>query len=325
MGRYDSTPNDPSNRKIIIYVCLTLLLLGLLSYFFFETILQDDEMEKEQLARPLIIPDKAVSGEVVSTDGEGKIPRSESPNPNDMPLQMPDDIIDDPRDKPYLDGLDDSDQDDDFTQNQNSGTVAFIKKQYPSPKSRDDAVRKEVKEISPKLMQWMKSDNLINKFMVIANDFSQGIRSYDHLSFLGRNKPFSAVMDSKGYYLDPKSYQRFDSLVEAFSALNVREAMQVYQQFKPLLQDAYDEFGYPKGYEIEDVLNKAIAKILDTPIILDRIPLVRRTTIYYKYADANIEKLDPVQKQFIRMGPENTKKVQIKLRQFASAIADIAE
>jgi hypothetical protein len=49
--------------------------------------------------------------------------------------------------------------------------------------------------------------------------------------------------------------------------------------------------------------------ILATPEIDDPIPLQHKS-VMYTYADPELEKLPSVQKQLLRMGPENTRRIK---------------
>jgi len=87
----------------------------------------------------------------------------------------------------------------------------------------------------------------------------------------------------------------------------------VYQRFRPLLLQVFAEFSYPDGYNLDDIFIKAAAEILTAPIIEQPIALVKYS-LRYRYADPELEALGPVQKQMLRMGAENTRLIQNKMR-----------
>jgi len=45
-----------------------------------------------------------------------------------------------------------------------------------------------------------------------------------------------------------------------------------------------------------------------------------RLSVAYGFADARLQRLEPAQKQLLRMGPENVKRVQAKLRELVAAL-----
>ena len=69
-------------------------------------------------------------------------------------------------------------------------------------------------------------------------------------------------------------------------------------------------------YTFEDVLTQAITQLLSVPVTDGPVAL-RPVGIGYGYADARLEGLTAAQKQLLRMGPENVRKVQSKLREIA--------
>jgi len=52
---------------------------------------------------------------------------------------------------------------------------------------------------------------------------------------------------------------------------------------------------------------------------------LERNSIHYKFADQQLEALNPVHKQMLRMGPDNTRIIQNKLRLFVAGLANLKE
>lgn len=184
----------------------------------------------------------------------------------------------------------------------------------------DDVFRKHVVKLSPGLAQWLSSDQLIRRYMVIANDFAQGFRVAKHMSLFRFEQPFSVLENGNALYFAPKCFHRYDALAQAIQAINAKEAVEVYLTFRPLMLQVFEEFKYPKGITLENMINKAAGEILATPFIEGQIELVR-PSLFYKYADPKLEALSPVQKQMIRMGPDNMRIIQNKCREFLVALA----
>jgi hypothetical protein len=63
---------------------------------------------------------------------------------------------------------------------------------------------------------------------------------------------------------------------------------------------------------------------LAAPVIEGRIALVR-PTVNYKFADQKLEALSPVRKQMIRMGPENTRIIQNKVRMLVEELVNLKD
>jgi hypothetical protein len=54
--------------------------------------------------------------------------------------------------------------------------------------------------------------------------------------------------------------------------------------------------------------------LLDTPVPSDPIAVVPGKGATYAYKDPALEALAPIQKQLLRMGPDNVRRVQARLR-----------
>ena len=193
------------------------------------------------------------------------------------------------------------------------------------PLDKSDAIfRTDLTSLSLGLSTWLGTDNLIRKLLVITNDFSQGLRLYKHFRFFKLEKPFIAKESPRGLYMSRESYQRYDQLTAAINAMDIKQSLALYQKYTPLFQQVFATFGYPETYQLDDIFKKAAAQILAAPVIKGQIRLVR-PTVRYKFHDPKLEALDPVQKQMLRMGPENTQTIQNKLRLFVQAMSNIEQ
>ena len=188
----------------------------------------------------------------------------------------------------------------------------------------DALLREEMTGISPMLSGWLNTDQLVRKYVVIANDFSQGLRLEKNLRFLELDQPFAVDQDNENLFIATKSYQRYDRLAAAINALDVQATLAVYKKFRPLLVQVFREFSYPDEYSLEDIFTKAAAVILAAPARDGQIALERQSA-RYKFADQQLEALNPVHKQMLRMGPDNTRIIQNKLRLFVAGLASLKE
>lgn len=194
----------------------------------------------------------------------------------------------------------------------------------PDLEHSDALLREEMAGISPALAEWLNADQLIRKYVVIANDFSQGLRLEKHLRFLKMEQPFAVDQDNESRFIATKSYRRYDRLAAAINGMDVQATLAVYKKFRPLLSQVFNEFSYPVEYSLEDILTKAAAVILAAPVMDGKIALVRHA-IHYKFADPQLEASNPIHKQMLRMGPENTRIIQHKLRLLVEGLVNQKE
>ena len=199
--------------------------------------------------------------------------------------------------------------------------TAFI---LPDLDHSDALFREEMTGISPALAGRLNSDQLVWKYVVIVNDFSQGLRLEKHLRFLQPDQPFAVEQQDGSLFISTKSYQRYDWLAAAINELDVQATLAVYKKFRPLLLQVFREFSYPDEYSLEDIFTKAASVILAAPVVDGRLAVLRHS-INYKFADRQLEAANPVHKQMLRMGPENTRIIKNKLRILVEGLVNTKE
>lgn len=191
----------------------------------------------------------------------------------------------------------------------------------PPLSDSDTVFRQDLLNLSSGFSPWLNSKNILKQWLLVANDFSQNLRPHKHFSQFKVSQPFLVASDNAGMYITEQSYQRYNKLASAVHAVNIESALDLYNKYRPLLQQVFAEFAYPEEYQVEDIIKKATSSILQAPILVDKVRVVK-PSVYYKFAEKKLEMLSPVQKQMIRMGPENTRIIQAKLRQFIEALAN---
>ena len=130
--------------------------------------------------------------------------------------------------------------------------------------------------------------------------------------YCARTSPGGAVT------IDRASYRRYDRYAQAVAAIDANGAARVYQTLKPRIDEADRNFGGAGNFDTE--LERAISELLKVPVIDGDVALQPSGTgIGYVFADAKLEGLSAAQKQLLRMGPENVRTIQAKLREIANA------
>ena len=94
--------------------------------------------------------------------------------------------------------------------------------------------------------------------------------------------------------------------------------MILYRTLQPVFQQAYAEIG-SRNVNFDDTLRSAINAVLRSSNVEGPYQLVK-PSVMFLYADASIENMEEMQKQLIRIGPENTEKLKAKLRQFSEQL-----
>jgi len=184
----------------------------------------------------------------------------------------------------------------------------------------DGIVRDLAQEISshPEFAAWLGSKNLISKFTAAVDNIAQGSIPRAQIDFFKPKGRFRTFMRGGRYYASPASYARYNLVANVFNSLDVADCVKLYRQLKPAIQEAFRELGYPEE-NFQNTLILAIYELLKVPVVEKDIPLESRV-ISYAIADSRLERLSESQKSLLRMGPENVRKIQAKLREFGLAL-----
>lgn len=184
----------------------------------------------------------------------------------------------------------------------------------------DVAVRQLVATLSqnPKLVAWLAHEDLVRRFVASVYNIAHGKSPRSHLAFLRPQAPFRVEKEGGRLVTDPRSYRRYDLAAEVFSSIDTQSAVQVLRELKPLTDEAFSEIARP-GETFQQTLYDAIAQLLRTPEVPPNAPLEEKV-VTYRYVDPELEALSDAQRQLLRMGPDNVRKVKDKLRELALAL-----
>lgn len=115
-----------------------------------------------------------------------------------------------------------------------------------------------------------------------------------------------------------ENYDRYAPFVQLVEQTDPVRLAAAYQKYYPLLQQSYEELGYP-GRQFHNRALEVIDHLLQTPVVEGPIRL-EQPHVLYQFADPELEALSSGQKALIRIGPENARIVREKLIQFRAAI-----
>ena len=186
----------------------------------------------------------------------------------------------------------------------------------------DEFIRGIIDNISsdPRISEWIKIDHLIKKFVAAVDNIANGLSPRKQVVFFEPKGEFLVKKKEEKYIIDEDSYKRYDPVANAFSSLDTKETVNLYQRFEPLIQEAYKELGYPDK-DFNETLNRAIKELLAVPVVEDDILLISKLKSF-ELADSELEEMSQAQKHLFRMGPENIKKIQHKLRELQKELND---
>jgi hypothetical protein len=119
--------------------------------------------------------------------------------------------------------------------------------------------------------------------------------------------------------LSARNATRYDAAVALFQKADMKQLAELYRHYYPLLQQSYEELGYPDRY-FNDRVIAAIDDMLRAPEI-DKPLVLAQPKVLYQYEDAALEQLSSGQKLLMRMGLAHERNVKARLRELRALLA----
>ncbi len=190
----------------------------------------------------------------------------------------------------------------------------------PALDASDTFLREAVARLSamPQLAAWLVDADLARRFVAAVVAVAEGRSPSSHVGFLAPAEPFRVRSSGGRTYVDGASFRRYDLATDVFVSIDERGAAELYRRIRPLLTAAYREVGDPRS-GFEPTLGRAIGNLLSVPTPIAPVE-VHAGSVSYAWADPDLEGLSLAQKHLLRLGPENARRVQDKLRALARAL-----
>jgi hypothetical protein len=119
----------------------------------------------------------------------------------------------------------------------------------------------------------------------------------------------------------PENSARYVKYVELAQTVDAEKAVALYLRFYPLVQNAYEELGYPDAY-FNDRLVEVIDHLLAAPELPQRTRLVQ-PKVFYELADAELENRSAGEKILMRIGGNNATVIKAKLREIRAELVRV--
>lgn len=172
---------------------------------------------------------------------------------------------------------------------------------------------------SPELARWLATDGLIRQMANAIDRVSRGFSPARDLSVLKPAGTFATQGSRERLTIEPASYRRYDPLAAIVSSADARRVAEAYRTIQPRLDEAYRALGRTEG-SVDNAVSVALQVLIETPEIRGPVRITHGPGATYAFADPELEKLRPVQKQLLRMGPENVARIQERLKEIKQAI-----
>jgi Protein of unknown function (DUF3014) len=195
--------------------------------------------------------------------------------------------------------------------------TAFV---LPSLDNSDIDASKQLTSLTTdkKLTEWFHTEHVIRRGVTLIDGLSRGLLLNKMHKTPGPKGTFVVIKEGNKLWVDPANYQRYAYLTKMVESIDSNKLVNLFHLFRPLLEEAYSELGYP-AKDFDNTVIAALDQVLTTPIYTTPIALTQES-VRYKYADPTLENLPPLQKQLLRMGPENTQIIQGKAQILRKAL-----
>ena len=188
-----------------------------------------------------------------------------------------------------------------------------IEEPLPRLEESDDAVRDALGDIplGTAGQQFLMPGNIIERSASLIYLMAQGDVPYKLLPVSRPKATFPISDDGTQVITDPAGFERYDALTQWLESLELKPLLSSLEWFIPLFREAWSYYGEdPAAFDMAVVMTLDL--VIATPEVdLSEARLIRKEAVWI-FEDPAIEELAPIQKQVLRMGPQNAKILKAK-------------
>jgi len=194
-------------------------------------------------------------------------------------------------------------------------------KALQSGEGSDARLRAQLGQLSarPEWLRWVAATpDLVESAVVILANVSDDDDPRKRLAPLRVEGPFDTLDSPSGTFESEASWHRFDADTEVIESLDARAVASLWRTLHPLLAVAYHSVARP-GVSLDRAAGNALKRI-ELMQIPATTPAVKQVGKLWLYADPNLESLGSMEKQLLRVGPVNARKLQAKARELRAVM-----
>lgn len=193
---------------------------------------------------------------------------------------------------------------------------------FPKLEESDAWVRGKAAGLSSdaRFEAWLRPNDLLARFAAAVNIVAAGRVPVEGLAFLRPRRKFAPREIDGRFFVDPKSYERYNAAADIFASLDTVAAANFFRTARPLIDAAWANLGEGRTNVLDGVV-RASRQLLAAPVLPARTELRPcEKGITFCYSDDSLEQNSLAQKQLMRMGPRNQRKMQAKVRELARVL-----
>ena len=170
------------------------------------------------------------------------------------------------------------------------------------------------------LAQFVAGDYIVERAVAVVDALRRGEVPYKLLPVGRPSKPFPISDDGLRVTMDPSGFSRYDGFAQWVNGIDVLAIVDLLNDYEQIATEALSRMGVV-DFDIRSAVLAATTEILATPIAPQSAELMKREANWV-YMDPELEALSSLQKQVLRMGPENSELIQAKARELRGAVLD---
>lgn len=170
------------------------------------------------------------------------------------------------------------------------------------------------------LAQFVAGDYVVERAVAIIDALRRGEVPYKLLPVGKPSTTFPISDNGLRVTLDTAGFSRYDGFAQWIGGLDTPALVSLLNDYEMIATQALTRMGVT-DFDIRSAVLAATTQILSTPQVSVDAELMRREANWV-YMDPELEALSSLQKQVLRMGPENADIVQQKARDIRGALLD---
>jgi len=185
----------------------------------------------------------------------------------------------------------------------------------PAPLTAEEGealVREQLAGAEPGLAKLAGSAHPLDSTAALIDGLGRGLILRKIVSSNPPPPGFKVQRSGDVIYMDPANYERFDGFAAGVSSLDTAALVERFHTLRPLYEATYEKLGLDPG-DFDNAIIRTLDLVLATPEIEEPIALQTKS-VAYVYADPALEALPPLQKQLLRMGPDNIRRIKQQAR-----------
>lgn len=170
-----------------------------------------------------------------------------------------------------------------------------------------------------RIADWLRQSDLLRRIVASVDCMATGASPKGQLTFLAPTEAYRAEQKAdRRWYASAANALRTRAAIETFCLAKPEAVAAAYTRLEPVFDQLYRDIGYPDA-RFRDALALASRVLLTAPIP-DQEPALTRSGTLYFYADPKLEALYPAQKQLLRLGVDDARRIQKQVLALAQAL-----